>query len=242
MVGGLRVARHGDRVLTRLLTRLRRTDTASDAGMTLVELLVGMTILSIAADLSMGFFVGTSQQNQRSVDSSVTVANARVAVEAVSSTVQFADTPTNQAGYATARFPNMPTATSLTFYANLTGNRSGSASRTAPSKVSFTVTNGQLVEQVYAPLNANPTDYTQNYSSTPTTQRDLLDGITNTTVFTYCTDRTDPATTCTTATTTDSIAAVGVSILVPSVRTGDQSTTLQSMTAITGAVAPGALS
>ena len=47
-----------------MLSRRRRLrDAADDAGMTLVELVVGMTLMSIVGAMALNFFVGTSTES-----------------------------------------------------------------------------------------------------------------------------------------------------------------------------------
>ena len=78
-------------------------------------------------------------------------------------------------------------------------------------------------------------------STTPTSTVTLLRSVANPVltpavpVFTYCTTATDPATTCTAATNANSVAAVGIELVVA----GKNGTTMQrvrSLVAITGAV------
>jgi Tfp pilus assembly protein PilW len=214
--------------------RIRWGRIRSDRGATLVELLVGMGLMTIIGGLSVSFFVSASRQSSRTADATLATAQGRVAMTGITAALQLADSPTDQAGYPTARFQTI-TAATLVFYSNTNANRSGSTSRSAPAKISLAATGGKLVEKLYLPVAAFPTDYTTNYSSTPTSTRILVNKLANTDVFTYCTAATDPATTCTAATDPATISTVGVKLVLPGLA-GQTMQTLQSTVAITGAV------
>jgi hypothetical protein len=56
--------------------------------------------------------------------------------------------------------------TNVTFYADV-NNRNGTSARTAPTKISLSLSGGQLIEQRYAPTTPNAA--TSTYPTTPTT-------------------------------------------------------------------------
>ncbi len=216
-----------------MLTALRAVR-RSDSGMTLIELLVGAGLMVIIGGMSAMFFVSAGRQTNRTANESFATAQARVAITAVTTALQVADTPTNQAGYAIGRFATT-TPSTLVFYTNTNANRVGSDARSAPTMISFAAAGGQLVEQVYAPIAPYPSDYTTNYPATPTTSRVIVSKLGNTDVFTYCTGQTDPASSCTAATDPTTIASVGVKLVLTGLP-GETAQTLQSTIAITGAV------
>jgi type II secretory pathway pseudopilin PulG len=226
--------RDGDGMLTRRLHALRSAP--ADGGMTLIELMVGMGLMTIIGAMGVNFIVSATSQASRTLDASFATANGRTAMTTVVSELRLADTPTAQAGYPTGRFQTM-TAGSIVFYANLaTTARAGSASRNPPAMVSISATGGKLVQKVYWPKSTTvPADYTTNYATTPSSTNVLLNTLGNTDVFTYCTTATDPATTCTPTTVGESVASVGIKLVMPGLN-GETTQTLQSTVAITGAV------
>jgi hypothetical protein len=192
--------------------------------------------MSIVGAMATTFFIGMNKQTSVTGDAGFATANGRTAMTTIAAELRLADTPTAQAGYPTGRFATT-TAATTTFYANLsTAARTGSASRTAPAKVVISATGGQLVQYVYWPKSATvPTDYTTNYTTTPSSTTVLVTNLTNTDVFTYCTTATDPEVSCTATTDGGSVASVGIKLVIGG-RRGEATQTLQSTIAITGAV------
>jgi type II secretory pathway pseudopilin PulG len=230
-------------MLTRRWRELRTQP--RDAGMTLTELLVGMGLMTIIGGMCVSFFAAMLTQTSRTTDASFTTANARTAMRTITTALQLADTPTSQPGYSTDRFVTI-TATSVTFYSNVTDNRpapaSGSAppNRTAPAEVVVQVTGGELLESTYEPVTPTsacpaPGGYQANYSCSHVSTVVLLSKLGNSDVFTYCTDATDPSVSCTPATTGASVAAVGVKLVIPGL-SGETAQTMQSTVSITGAL------
>jgi Tfp pilus assembly protein PilW len=221
-------------MLTRRLQALRAAP--RDAGVTLTELMVGMGLMTIIGIMGVNFVVSASSQTSRTLDASFATANGRTAMSTIVSELRLADTPTAQAGYPTGRFQTMAPG-SIVFYANLaTTARTGSATRNPPAMVSISATGGKLVQKLYWPKSATiPSDYTTNYATTPSSTNVLLNTLGNVDVFTYCTTATDPATTCTSTTVGESVASVGIKLVMPGL-TGETTQTLQSTVAITGAV------
>jgi type II secretory pathway pseudopilin PulG len=222
-------------MLTRRMRALR--DQRTDAGFTLVDLLVSMIIMSIVGAMALGFVVSSSRSTTRTTDANFLTADARVAMTAITTLLRLADTPTSKAGYADHRFDQM-TASQMTFYSNTNANRVGSVVRGAPTKVMLTASGSQLIEKLYTPKSATvPADYTQNYASTATSTRVLLHGLGNpATVFTYCAGVDPAADTCTTpATTGESVSAVTVRLVINGLP-GENAQYLTSTVGITGAL------
>jgi hypothetical protein len=139
---------------------LRADHEARDAGVTLIELVVGMTLTLIIGLMALAFFVSMDRASNDTIDSNVTTAGARNVIEAWTRLLSLADSP-QTAGDSAGRFQQI-TPTSAVFYANMNNNRAGTGARTAPTKVSLSVeggqvvngdlVDGQLVERDYAPL------------------------------------------------------------------------------------------
>lgn len=217
---------------------------------TLVELMVGMALMTIVGAMGVTYFISLNTNSARTASDSFVGATARVAMRAITTALQYADSPGGKPGFPDGRFETATTGT-LVFYSNVAANRAPTANgphgRTAPAKIAFTVTGGNLVETTYLPKSSTvPDDYTTNYASTPTSRLVLITGIGNTEVFTYCSPAGDPAlaaTFCSKNRTTDamkvgaaSISSVTVQLVVPG-RSGDPAQTLQSSVSITGALA-----
>lgn len=130
----------------------RDTDTSGrDAGVTLIDLVVGMVLAMIVGALTLSFFISMNRASNDTVDSNVTTASARNVVEAWTRLLSLADSP-KTAGDSVGRLEQI-TPTSVVFYANMNNNRSTATGlRTAPTKVSLSLENGDLVERDYAPL------------------------------------------------------------------------------------------
>lgn len=203
-----------------MLSRWRRQ---SDAGVTLIELVVGMTLMSIVGAIALNFFLGTTTQSNRVAEQSLVGASARAAMTQIAQTLQVADSPT-AAGSSVGRFVTI-TPTDLAFYSNISASsRAATASRTVPSEVEFTLTNGTLWESI-TPAGTNQPS-----------KNVLVSGVSNTAVFSYCSDATDPSVSCTTTANAASVAMVQVTITVQGLR-GTTPQTVQSGIAIDGGVA-----
>ena len=203
--------------------------------MSLIEVAVGMTLLSVVGAVAINFFVGTQAQANRVTEESLVGATARTAVAQVAKVLQVADTPTADAGASTNRFVTLGPS-QVTFYANVSStNRSGSALRNAPTKVDLTVRNGTLFESLYAPQG---TSAPASYPTNPTSRTALVSGLQNTAsspVFTYCSSATDPSTSCSATSDSASVSYVKVVLIVQGAR-GTSAQTVQTGVAITGAV------
>jgi type II secretory pathway component PulJ len=218
-------------VRRRLTLRGRRQ---VDAGITLMELMVTMSLMSVIGAMSVAFFVGSNRATSATADSSTTTANARTVMSSITQLIALADSPTTQAGYATGRFETI-TSSTLTFYSNTDANRGGSAARTAPTKVTLLATGTNLTEKLYAPITSYPTDYTTNYSSTPASIRVLLTNLGGTNLFTYCSAVLDASGNCVAATVGTAVASVAVTFVLTG-KPGQSSQTLTSTVSITGAL------
>lgn len=207
----------------RLPDRLRFVR-GDDAGVTLIELVVSMTLMTLVGAMSLTFFVGSSRSTERTTADSQNVAQARFALSTVIDLLRLADSPTSPGG--TDRFVSV-SATGVTFYSNDNGNRSGTGPRTAPEKVLLDLTGNRLVEKDYAPT--TPGGATSTYPSTATATRILVTALATGSAFAYTDDQANPTTS------PASVAAVTVTLVVPAVP-GGESQTLVSTAAITGAL------
>ena len=136
-----------------MLTRSRRPRlrVGADSGVSLIELVVGMTLMIIVGALTTTFFISASNATTNTVDGNVATASARNVIEAWTRLLNLADSP-QTAGAGTGRFEKI-TPTSAVFYSNINNNRAtASGVRTAPTKISLSIENGQLIERHYAPL------------------------------------------------------------------------------------------
>jgi type II secretory pathway component PulJ len=221
-----------------LSRRVQRARQHRDAGVTLVELMVGMTLMTVVGAVALNFFVGTTAQANRVGEQSLVSGSARAAMTQIAKTLQVADSSSVNSGYATNRFVTT-SPTEVKLYSNISPtDRSGTAIRTAPTEVDFSLVSGTLWESTYAPTgSATPA----SYPTSPTSRNVLITGVTNqqlspvVPVFTYCSDATDPSVTCTATTNAASVAMVQVTITVQGLK-GTAPQTVQTGIAITGAV------
>jgi prepilin-type N-terminal cleavage/methylation domain-containing protein len=140
-------------MLTGRLRALIR-DEGNDAGMTLMELVVAMTLMTIIGAMALGFFLGMNRADTRTVDANIATASARNALQSWTALLRLADSPV-QPGSSANRFVEL-TPTKVVFYADL-DNRSSCAlscaERTAPTLVSLSLdgsgADAQLVETRY---------------------------------------------------------------------------------------------
>jgi prepilin-type N-terminal cleavage/methylation domain-containing protein len=149
------------------VTPARRPAGGSDAGMTLVELLVSMIIGSILIAAVGSVFIATLQGTRTVLVKSSTGADVRIATEAMSRTLKAAAVPGTGSAFASG------TATSMSFYAFL--NRTGGDSTTQPNPTlvsySYSSTTNCLTESqtpgvvIAAPV-ANGPSFTWSAAST----------------------------------------------------------------------------
>jgi type II secretory pathway pseudopilin PulG len=116
--------------------RRRLAGVHGDDGITLTELVVTMTLMSIVGALSLSFFLGSSASDARTIDSAQTAAGARNAVTAWSGLLQVADStsPGGTDDRITALTP-----TSITFAADL-DNRPTCSTAPCPTTATTPVT------------------------------------------------------------------------------------------------------
>jgi len=109
-----------------------------EAGVTLMELMVTMTLTAILSTVAMGMFLTSNKSTNASIDANISAASARAALDSWTSLLQFASIPgpatpsdntynPNQIGQAIAKL----SPDSITFYSNL-GNRSTSGPAASP--------------------------------------------------------------------------------------------------------------
>ena len=128
-------------MLTRLRARL-----AGDAGVTLVELLVGMTLSVIIGAMTLSLFVNASDATRATTDKSIDVAQARNVLQSWTSYLAVADGPSY--GTTSHRFEWITDSDAL-FYADL-GNRASTDSVGAPTVVWLRLTGRRLIEEQFA--------------------------------------------------------------------------------------------
>jgi hypothetical protein len=146
-----------------------------ESGVSLVELVVAMTLMTVIGGMTLTFFVSADAADTRTIDGNVSTAGARNVLESWSRLLSLADSP--QTAGASGRFQQI-TPTSAIFYANVNTNRAtSSGARTAPTKVFLSLESGQLIERSYAPNSATAPS---TYPSSPTTTRYLVSGVVTT--------------------------------------------------------------
>lgn len=152
-------------MLTRATRRAVRAN-GDDSGVTLIELLVGMTLMLIVGVMTTTFFVSTNDASTKTVDANIATSSARNVLESWTRLLNLADSP-QTAGTGVGRFEKI-TPTSAVFYSNINNNRAtASGLRTAPIKISLSLENGKLVERHYAPLSSvAPSSYPSSATET----------------------------------------------------------------------------
>jgi Tfp pilus assembly protein PilW len=171
--------------------------TRRDDGMTLVELSVSCLVLAIVMT-SVGVLVfGANRLNSGNSARLEQVSQGRIALDAMTRTLRTAVLPSqlgavcasgaaaDDPSCATAAFV-LGTSTSVQFYANIDNENN----LIGPSKVTYTISNGTLVETVQRPNPHAPTVFTYSYCTPSPTcavrTRTLARGVETTApVFTY---------------------------------------------------------
>ena len=156
-------------MLTSCARRLRRTRAGGDAGVTLMELVVSMTLMTIIGSMAMTFFVGMNTATSKTTSVNQSTAGARTVLDSWTALLRVADS-TVAPGSASGRIL-MVTPTEITFYADV-NNRTCSSTCSAvsnPTKIDLSLAGGQLVEKRY-------TYSSGAYPSTPTTTDVLASG------------------------------------------------------------------
>ncbi|MFN2518650.1 MAG: type II secretion system protein J [Jatrophihabitantaceae bacterium] len=160
-------------MLTGAFDRRTRSGRSADDGVSLIELVVSMTLMTIVATMTLTFFITMSTATTRTVDANVSTGGARGVLESWSRLLALADSSQATAGAGSGRFQQI-TPTNATFYADLTNRPASGAVRSAPTKISLSLENGQLVERTYAPLS---TTAPSAYPGLPTRTRYLTDKV-----------------------------------------------------------------
>lgn len=141
-------------------------DDSDDAGMSLIELIVAMGLAVVVMALSMNFFVGALQHSDAATTDSINTASARIALDSWSSLIRVADSAVSP-GTSDGRIESI-SPTDLVFYANL-GNRTGTDTVQAPTKVWLSMAGGELLERRFTADNpaADPVRTPYTYSTFP---------------------------------------------------------------------------
>ncbi len=149
-----------------------------DDGVTLVELVVGMVLMTIVGAAALTFFVGTTHADSATADRTVSTSQARDALSTITQLLRVADSSTNP-GTNQDRFERI-SPTDAIFYANL-ATRNGAANPSvdntgAPVKIWLSLTGGKLIEKRFNPTNATTLSW-PSYPSTPYLTRILATGV-----------------------------------------------------------------
>jgi hypothetical protein len=151
-----------------------RHHAGDDKGVSLIELVVSMVLMTVIGTMTLTFFVSMNSADTKTVDTNIGTGGARTVLEAWTRMLTLADSPTS-AGISSGRFQQI-TPTTAIFYSNMNVNRATSTGvRTAPMKVFLSLENGQLVERDYAPLSSTAPS---SYPGSPTRTRYLLNDVT----------------------------------------------------------------
>lgn len=193
-----------------LTRRWRALRDHADYGMTLIEVMVGMTLLSIVSAVALSFFYVTLNSTSTIASRSNNSIGPRVAIDQIAALLRVADTPTSRPGDSSSRFvyppkvsPSSPDelrSDEIIFYANIgMSSRSGTAPRTPPSKVIIQLVDGKLYESITRPTHAyttypsgyddptSPNYFANNYGAASSSTV-LLTHIINLDVFAYYSD------------------------------------------------------
>ena len=157
-------------MLTRLLAGRRPR---GDAGISLMELMVAMTLTALLGLLAVNFFVTTDNTGVKTELTNQAVADARVTLDSWTALLRVATwlDPSVQSD----RFEEV-TPTKIVFYANLDNRTTADQQVGAPTKVALMLrqTNpvtgdGQLIQVIFGPDNTTPTSVRQlAFNATPT--------------------------------------------------------------------------
>jgi prepilin-type N-terminal cleavage/methylation domain-containing protein len=130
-----------------MLSRWRASRSNDDAGVTLIEMVVGMTLAAILGALTLTMVVAITNSASASTDRVIGAAQARTTLQAWASYLRVADGTTP--GSPSHRFEWI-TGTDMLFYADL-NTRTAQAAATAPVMVWLrSDTSKQLVEEQFA--------------------------------------------------------------------------------------------
>lgn len=163
-------------MLTALRRRVRQARTGGDAGISLMELVMAMTLSVILGAITTVLFVAVDSSTAASTDRAIDSGKARNVLQAWTSYLQVSDGPT--AGSAVNRFEWFAP-TNIMFYSDLFNRSQGSLATTStPTLIWLRLSSaGQLVEEQFKPV---PT----SFPASPTTCRILSSGVTASKLFT----------------------------------------------------------
>ena len=163
-------------MLSRAAARRHPATADNDAGATLTELIVAMTLSVILGAVTLTMFVTVNGSAASSTDRTIGSSQARDALQSWSGYLAVSDGPVS--GSTSHRFEWI-SAHDMLFYADL-NNRAGSAARSAPSIIWLRLDgNQQLVEEQFASYSTFPASYSSC--------RILATGVTSTTFTPYTT-------------------------------------------------------
>jgi type II secretory pathway pseudopilin PulG len=143
-----------------MLSRLRQRLANSEAGVTLVELLVTLGLASIVGAMTLALFTSANASVSATTDRLVGSAGARNVLQSWQALIQTADSApaTNSSGAATGTCPIGSTAhrfewltsTEIAFYADVANRSASSTNCTPPTLIWLGLRSGQLMEGVYS--------------------------------------------------------------------------------------------
>lgn len=143
-------------MLTIVARRLGRTAAANDAGVTLTELIVAMTLSVILGAITLTLLITVNNSASATTDRTIGSAQAATTLQAWTSYLRVSDGTT--AGSPGHRFEWI-TPTDILLHADL-GNRTGSAAAVAPTLIWLRLdTTKQLVEEQFSSYASFPASY-----------------------------------------------------------------------------------
>lgn len=164
-------------MLTAIVRRARRATRGerSDAGITLMELVVSMGLMTLLSSMAVVFFVTMNTASTRTIDSNVSTSSARNTLESWVAELRLADSHVT-AGSSAGRF-DIVKPTEVLFYANI-NNRSCTTCAAPLTRIDLSIQGSTLVEKDYVYDGSG-------YPASPTNTRHLaIDVSTNGTLFT----------------------------------------------------------
>ena len=149
-----------------------------DDGVTLVELVVGMVLMTIVGAAALSFFVGTTHADSATQDRTIATSQARNALSSWTELLRVADSSSN-AGTNQDRFEKIGP-TDAIFYADLATRNSAanpaSNDTNAPTKIWLSLSGGKLIEKRYHPTNSSTFSW-PSYPSSPYLTRVVATGV-----------------------------------------------------------------
>jgi hypothetical protein len=158
-------------MLSRVVRRGRVATTSKDAGVTLTELIVAMTLSVILGAVTLMLFITVNNSASATTDRTIGATQARSTLQAWTSYLRVSDGTT--AGSPSHRFEWI-TASDMLFHADL-GNRSGTTAASTPRLVwlRLDARSKQLIEEQFTSYSSFPASYSScrflsNYTSSLT--------------------------------------------------------------------------